>query len=63
MAVGGGGEGGGADDGVAIAEEAENDRATWARYDVAVLWDRRDRVRRCFIAISLSVSLSLSTRV
>jgi len=37
----------------------ENDRVTWARYGVAALWDRRDRVRRCFIAISLSVSLSV----
>lgn len=60
MAVGGGGEAAGADEGVAIAGEVEDDRTLWDRADVTARWDRRDRDKRCFIAMTDSLRLSLS---
>lgn len=60
MAVGGGGEAAGADEGVAIAGEVEDDRTVWDRADVTARWDRRDRDKRCFIAMTDSLRLSLS---
>lgn len=60
MAVGGGGEAAGADEGVVIAGEVEDDRTVWDRADVTARWDRRDRDKRCFIAMTDSLRLSLS---
>ena len=60
MAVGGGGEAAGADEGVAIAGEVEDDRTVWDRADDTARWDRRDRDKRCFIAMTDSPNLSLS---
>lgn len=57
MTFGGGGEEVGAD-GAAMAGAVEADRTIWVNADVAALWDRRERARRCLIAMFLSHSLS-----
>lgn len=41
-----------------MAGAVEADRTIWVNADVAALWDRRERARRCLVAMFLSHSLS-----